>query len=264
VERAVTDDGAQLAWDSTGSGEPLLLIAGQAVTAASWDAIVPALARRHRVITFDHRAIGRSTAGTATAISTRDLARDAVAVLDAAGVERAHVYGHSLGGRVAQWLAIDFPQRVGALVLGATTGGDDRGVPRSPEVTADLVSGDPARLVPHFVTPAWAAAHPEAATALVTVTGSRAALVLHYRASRGHDAWDELGRITAPTLVLHGRDDRLTDPGNAELLARAVPGAQLVLLEGMRHGYFVQDATAAERLLDFLAAHPLVQGQYRQ
>lgn len=126
---ARTADGARLAWRSRGGGEPLLLISGQAVDATAWDAVIPDLSRRFRVITFDHRGIGRSEPGADEAYTTRSFARDAAAVLDAAGVDRAHIYGHSMGGRVAQWLAIDHAPRVGALVLGATTGGDDRGFP---------------------------------------------------------------------------------------------------------------------------------------
>ena len=119
---ATAPDGTRLAWSSIGEGEPLLLVAGQAVDASAWDPVVPDLAWSFRVMTFDHRGIARSEPGERD-FTTRDLAADAVAVLDAAGVGRAHVYGHSMGGRVAQWMALDHPDRVGGLVLGATSAG---------------------------------------------------------------------------------------------------------------------------------------------
>ncbi|WP_425555777.1 alpha/beta fold hydrolase [Georgenia halophila] len=107
---------------------------------------MPAFARHFREIRFDHRGIGRSEPGFDDAYTTRSFAQDAVAVLDAAGAERAHIYRDSMGGRVAQWLAIDHADRVGALVLGATTAGDERDAPRTAQATADLASGDPLRL----------------------------------------------------------------------------------------------------------------------
>ncbi|GAA1843197.1 alpha/beta fold hydrolase [Microlunatus capsulatus] len=258
--RARAEDGAELVWWSTGSGEPLLLVAGQAVGHRSWDPVLPALAAHHRVLTFDHRGIGRSTTGSTGRPTTRDLARDAVAVLDAAGVGRAHVLGHSMGGRVAQWLAVDHPERVGALVLAATSGGDARTAPRPADVTRALLSGDPARVAPLFFTDAFAASHPAEAAGVFTAGGDRAARLLHARASRGHDAWDVLGRVVAPTLVQHGADDPVTAVEHAELLAAAVPGAVLDVRPGLRHGYHVESADAVDAVLGFLAEHPLTTG----
>ncbi|MHA7290304.1 alpha/beta fold hydrolase [Arthrobacter sp. MDT3-24] len=120
---ALAPDGAELAWAEEGQGGPLLLIAGQATAMDGWGPTAEALAEHFRVIRFDHRGIGGSSNGHAGRYTTRPLAADAAAVLEAANVESAHVYGHSMGGRVAQWLAIDHPQRVRALILAATSGG---------------------------------------------------------------------------------------------------------------------------------------------
>src|SRR4051794_10925164 len=107
-----------LAWKAAGEGTPLLLIAGLGLDGNSWRHSVPEFAKQFRVITFDHRGVGDS--GPASPYSsTDDLADDAVAVLDAAGVGKALVYGFSLGGMVAQRLALRHPDRVIALVLGA-------------------------------------------------------------------------------------------------------------------------------------------------
>lgn len=246
---ARADDGAGIAWRSTGEGEPLLLVSGQAVDSSSWDSVAPAFAESFRVITFDHRGTGRSEGGTDEAYSTRSFARDALAVLDDAGVDRAHVYGHSMGGRVAQWLAIDAPDRVAALVLGATTAGDEGGVPRSPEATADLASGDPDRLARLF----FADGHRrEDAEAFFDQKATTRAKRLHRQASRAHDTWDLLGQISEPTLVIHGADDEMTPPGNAEVVAERIPDSRLVLLPGARHGYYLEHPEATEVVVDFL------------
>lgn len=251
---AAAPDGTALAWSSAGSGEPLLLISGQGVDSTAWTSILPAFGNRHRVITFDHRGTGASDAGEEGSFSTRSFARDAAAVLDAAGVDRAHVYGHSMGGRVAQWLAIDAPHRVGALVLGATTGGDERGYPRTSSATADLASGDPRKLARLFFEDSELR---DDALAFFAPETTRRNRRLHYQASRAHDAWDLLPRITAPTLVLHGSRDELTPAANGERLAQLIPGAVLRILDGARHGYFLERPDATDPVLDFLAAHPL-------
>ena len=112
---ALAADGATLAWAEEGRGEPLLLIAGQATAMDGWGPTAEALAEHFRVIRFDHRGIGGSSNGDADRYTTRLLAADAATVLQAAGADSAHVYGHSMGGRIAQWLAIDHPQYVRAL-----------------------------------------------------------------------------------------------------------------------------------------------------
>lgn len=247
-------DGARLAWRAVGSGEPLLLVSGQAVDSRSWNTLVPALSKTFRVITFDHRGTGNSEPGNEDHYSTRSFARDAIVILDAAEAPRAHVYGHSMGGRVAQWMALDDPDRVASLVLGATTAGDARGVSRSAEATADLVSGDPDRHAALFFRSGVPVAGSEA---FFEQRSSRHTRRLHLAASRAHDTWEKLGRITVPTLVIHGSDDRMTPPGNAERLAAGIPGAELVLRAGARHGYYLDDPGSTEVVVDFFRRHPI-------
>jgi pimeloyl-ACP methyl ester carboxylesterase len=259
---ALAPDGVRLAWWSTGQGEPLLLLNGQGADHHMWDRVVPLLAPHHRVIGFDTRGTGRSDAPTSQPYSTKAFACDAVAVLDAADVERAHVYGFSMGGRTAQWVAIEHGHRVGSLVLGATSPGDAHGAAREPEVDA-IFTAPPslatrramARLMYH---PRFVAEHLAKGDLYQPPPLPPAVQALHFEASKQHDAWDELGRITAPTLLLHGTDDQLNPTGNSRLMAERIAGSELVLLERARHGYHDECLEKAARVvLDFLARHPL-------
>lgn len=256
-----TDDGARLAVTEHGAvdAEPVLLIAGQALAGAAWAPALEEFARRYRVITYDHRGTGDSEIAfpaDATPWTTRDAARDAVAVLDGLGVRRAHVYGHSMGGRIAQWLAADAPDRVAALVLGGTTGGDSLGAPRRAEVSAALAEGDPGVLGPLFFRSSWLAAHPDDA-AVPARTTSVPARRAHFQASQSHDAWAVLGDICAPTLVVHALDDEICPAENARLLVTAIPDAVLHLLDDGKHVYYAGGVEANEAVLSFLRRHPI-------
>lgn len=250
---AAAADGTRLAWRSDGTGSPLLLIAGQATSLTGWEPIVPELAKRFRVIRFDHRGIGSSDEGSTEHLSTREFAADAVAVLDAAGIQQAHVYGHSMGGRVAQWLAIDYPDRVGALVLAATSARGFSPETRNPEATRALVSGDPDQLQPLFFDAGWAAAHSAAVHTFFTSRASRQAKRRHFRASTEHDARSFLGSIRAPTLILHGTADLLTPLEDGLLLREGIPRSMLVKVEGARHGFHLDHPETVEWIEQFIA-----------
>lgn len=258
---AVAGDGARIGYEVLGAGPPLLLIAGQASDRTLWEEVRDDFAAHHQVIVFDHRGTGESDKPT-TPYSTRGFARDAIAVLDAAGVARAHVYGISMGGRIAQWLAIEHAPRLGALVLGCTTPGNAHGVRRPPAVDPELASGDPVRLWPFLVAPDWARAHPERLAAHEAALRRHPvpphARRLHFQASEAHDAWERLPSITAPTLVIHGSADQINVAANAALLAARIPGAALHLIDGARHAYFWDHRIEASRVvLEFLRLHPL-------
>src|SRR3954451_21403252 len=131
----------QLYWESTGEGEPVLLVMGLGLSGGAWWRTVDALSRRFRVITFDNRGVGRSR-GLTPAYTTEALADDAVAVLAALELPEAKVHGLSLRGMVAQQLARRHPQRVRSLVLGATTPGGRRAKTADEEVMAFFFNRD--------------------------------------------------------------------------------------------------------------------------
>ncbi|GAB3569151.1 alpha/beta fold hydrolase [Spelaeicoccus albus] len=248
-------DGTRIRYWTSGAGTPILLIAGQALPHSSWGTEVDRLASRHTVVTYDHRGVGESDGPVDEPYTTRGMAADAVAILDDLGIDRAHVYGFSMGGRIAQWLAADHPDRVGALVLGSTTPGDAHGVRRSRRATQILIGTDRRALLELFYTPEWIDANDMQSTAPLAKPHNRQTLALHYKASEGHDGWDALSHIAAPTLVVHGSDDELAPVRNASIAAERIPDSRLVILDGARHGYFAEFPDVSDTVLDFIAGH---------
>lgn len=260
VTRARNGD-VRIAFEEHGDGPPLLLIHGLGYGRWGWGPALASLAERHRVLALDNRGIGASDV-PAGPYSVRAMAEDAVAVLDAAGVGRAHVLGTSLGGMVAQAVATDFPDRVDRLVLACTTPGGARAVP-FPEPTRRLLeqaqSLEPVVALHRFVENALA---PDAPQALVeAIVALRVANPPdpggwqgQAAAAAAFDGWERLPAIAAPTLVLHGDRDRVVDPGNAPLLAERIPEARLELFAGCGHLFFwEQPARFAAAVGEFLA-----------
>ncbi|MEU2939632.1 alpha/beta fold hydrolase [Nocardiopsis alba] len=261
MNHAIAADGTRLWYDVHGAGEPLLLIHGQSLDHEMWEGVYTDLAEHHRVVRMDLRGTGGSDAPVDGPYSMELLAGDAQAVLDDLGIDRAHVYGFSMGGKVAQTLAASAPERVGALVLGSTAPGGDNEVERPHHASVALRKANTEEgrdLIAHlFYTPEWADSHPETVARILPRNPLRAQR-RHYEASLKHDGWDRLPLIQAPTLVVHGEDDELTPVANAELLAERIPDARTLILPGARHGYPHEAAPkATEAVVDFLADHPL-------
>jgi 3-oxoadipate enol-lactonase len=251
-----------LHWETTGSGPPVLLIMGLGLSGGAWWRTLPVLSRDLAVITFDNRGVGRSTA-LLHAYTTEAMADDASAVLDAAEVDRAHVYGISLGGMVAQQLALRHPERVQSLVLGATHAGGQHVVRPERDVLAFLRH----RLAMRHEEGAWASVpfnyservrqqHPERIAEDIAQRLSHPFPVQAYRAQMWagalHDCYDRLDRITAPTLVVHGREDRMIPVENARVIAERIPNARLVELERTGHLYPTEDPTVDARIAEFM------------
>lgn len=252
---AVTTDRTRLAVQTAGAGRPLVLLPGQANNHTWWDAVRDDFHATHRTITFDYRGTGASDRPDEP-YSTRQFAADVIAVLDHLGIAQADVYGTSMGGRVAQWVAIDHPGRVRRLVLGCTSPGGSHAVERSADVRRALIRPDAAETLADLMyTSDWRAGHPGPHRTLGDDTMPTHARKHHLVASNEHDAWDALSRVAAPTLVLHGTDDRLTPAENAPLLADRIPDATVHLFPGGRHAYFEEwRPEASDVVREFLTA----------
>ena len=253
-----------LHWDSVGRGDPVLLVAGLALPGASWWRTVPVLSRRFRVLTYDHAGVGRS-AGVRPSYSTARMALDAISVLDGAGVERAHVYGCSLGGLVAQQIATRHPDRVRSLVLGATHPGSRRAQPPDRDVLSflrrrpELPSREAAwACVPYNYGSRCRRHHLDRIAQDIAhrleLPYAKAAYRAQLFAGATHDSLLALRRLALPTLVVHGREDRVIPVQNADLLANAIPGAELHLLDETGHIYMTEEPSIDRAIADFMEA----------
>lgn len=252
-----TPDGFVLAGQVSGRDRrpTLLLLPGQANSHTWWTRLRSAFEDRFQVLTFDYRGTGDSR-GPVGDWSTSLFATDAARVIGAVADDPAAVYGTSMGGRVAQMLAVEHPDAVDRLVLACTSPGGPQAHERSADVRRALADPDPAarRRTLHqlFYTEAWPH-RPEVSHLLGDRTMTAAESRAHLRASAAHNAWDELPGITAPTLVLHGTDDLMVPSLNATLITARIPGATLALHEGGRHGFFEEFAeSVTPRVMSFL------------
>ena len=250
--------------DREGSGEPLLWITGFAISSEIFSPVIGSYAEHHDCIRYDNRGAGRSPAPWRPT-SIPELAGDAVRLLDALGLDAAHVYGLSMGGMIAQEMALRFPDRVRALVLGGTSHGGPRAVLPSPRVASALLSRRaPAALRAEVVgralfTPGFRQREPDRVRDYLALLGrhrsSARGTLSHLTASTWHDTRARLGQITAPTLVLHGAQDELTPVANARLLADAIPDATLAVVQDAGHAYLlVQPDASRAAFLDWLCA----------
>ena len=241
----------------------LLMIQGLGFDRNGWKPVTEMLRRHFRLILMDNRGCGASQRPERP-FAIADLAGDAVAVLDAAGVGRAHVLGASLGGMVAQEVAIGFPDRVDRLVLACTTPGWPAGFPMpgaSLRLLARTRGLPPEEAVRRHVENALSAKTVENDPALVerlvrhelTHRSDPAGWSLLNRAGAQYYGGSRQTRITASTLVLQGSDDTVVDPRNATLLANRIPEAELKLLPGLGHLFFWERPSAlTEPVIDFL------------
>jgi pimeloyl-ACP methyl ester carboxylesterase len=194
------------------------------------------------------------------------MADDALAVLDAAGAEQAHVFGVSMGGLIAQELALRHPERIAKLVLGCTHPGGRDAMRMEPAAATMLMDRTPRSAreaaeasVPFIYSPETSRDDIDAdLTARLRYPLRAAAYWGQLDAMRQHEGTlSRLPQVTAPTLVMHGTADGLVQPGNAELIATAIPGARLVWLEGASHVFWTDQPVRTVELINaFLAEAP--------
>jgi 3-oxoadipate enol-lactonase len=243
-------DGTEIYYETWGRGEPLLLIPGLGVDLRIWTCQRLAFGRRYRCIALDNRGAGRSGKPPGP-YSLIDMAADAAAVLDAEGVASAHVVGYSMGSYPAQILAVTEPERVRSLVLASSA---CRHHPWRRELLADWSATAQARglyvmarrAFPHLLRRRTARYLGLWMNLLWPLILSQPAHAFAAQVDALLGFSDEnrsyLGRITAPTLVLVGADDRLTPPGDAEELVALVPGARLHVVGGAGHVLMIEAA----------------------
>ena len=259
-------DGFELFYESRGSGDPLVLIPGVASGAWNWYKQVDELSVSFRVITFDPRGISRSHIpdGIENEISIPAIAGDVEALLDELGIGKAHVVGASFGGFVAQEFALEFPDRLGKLVLACTSFGGNRHVAPPVEVmrtftaAAGMNSAERIRtnLGPAFQSE-FAKRHPETVEEVCRLREANPlpedVYYQQLNAAMTFDAADRVGEIRAETLVITGADDAIVPMANSENLAAAIEGAQLEVIPNGGHLFFIEQPGKFNRAVaDFL------------
>jgi 3-oxoadipate enol-lactonase len=257
----VENQGAKIYWDEQGQGQPVLLIMGLGYPSQMWYRTRPLLAERYRTIALDNRGVGRSDIPPGP-YPIAVMASDAAAVLDAAGVDSAHVYGISMGGMIAQEFALQYPQRVRSLILGCTAAGSPNAVRAQPEVTELLMARG--QMKPEEAAEAAIPFIYDAATPRQRIDEDLAvrrdwfprpdAYLNQLMGILAWEAYSRLDQIKARTLVIHGETDLLVPPGNGRLIAARIPNSKLVLIPHASHIFMTDQPEAAHRpLLAFLA-----------
>ena len=251
-----------------GKGEPILLFNGASDSMDAWDpSFLRSLSSNHTVIVFDSRGLGNTTTGSKP-YSMQLLANDAAGLLDALNIDRADVFGYSLGGFIAQQFTVSYPEKVNRLILAATTCGGKNGIPAPPEfikLQSDIVNKslnnisltaeEIKSLSSASLGSGWIRLHPESVDIPANITtfqqlkpglsqntmNNQKNAAFAWAATNWSGACDELAKIAKPTLVITGTDDNLLVPHeNSLVIAGKIPGAWLVQIKDAGHGVMVQ------------------------
>lgn len=261
----VENQGAKICWDERGAGEPVLLIMGLGWTSHMWYRTRKVLDDAgYRTIAFDNRGVGQSST-PAGPYPLAVMASDAAAVLGAAGVSRAHVYGVSMGGMIAQELTLANPELVASLVLGCTQAGGSTAVQPDMETMGalmrdDLSGEEAARAVSPFI---YAATTPsdrieEDLAVRLPWLPTRAAYMAQLQGVFAWESHSWLDQIQKPTLVMHGDADRLVPYANGKVVAGRIAGAKFLTLPGAAHIYSTDVPGVSEKLaIEFIGLNPL-------
>ena len=244
-----TNGTARLFWEETGAGSPLLLVMGHTYSSAMWYLVRDELAQQHRVITFDNRGTGKSS--LMRKLSVGDMAADAFAVMEAAGVDSAHLYGVSMGGGIILEMARQHPERVRSLILGCTRA-KTPDLPPAPLVLRALlrlpgpvITWMLKRMAAKKTTHGYGTKAP-----LDRVERDRAVLaandchvrskVAQSRAIANYSITEaEVRALSMPTLVLHGDEDEAVPYDAGVALHQLIAHSELVTFPGAGHNYFI-------------------------
>ncbi|MFQ5694228.1 MAG: alpha/beta fold hydrolase [Nitrospinota bacterium] len=260
---AKVSDGIEIRYEVFGEGPPLLLISGTGHDRTFWSGQLPLFQGEYRCIVFDNRGVGESSVPP-PGYSLADMADDAAGVLDAAGVERAHVMGFSMGGHIAQQLCLRHPRRVTSLGLHHTWSRNCARLGRFQRVRKRLAEkGDRETLADlsilglysHEYFDAHAARLEEKRNWLVERSPADRGWVGQLEACIRGDCSAELHRIRVPTLITASDHDLIVPPHHAEEIHKSIPGSRLVILEGAGHVALIERPEEFARIcLDFLSA----------
>jgi len=250
-----------------GKGEPLLLIAGRGANLTAWQFQIPEFSKKYRVVAFDNRGSGRTDAPDKP-YSIGMMADDAIGLMDTLGIGEAHILGHSMGGYIAQTIAIEFPKRTRSLIL-AGSAAASRNVPAvtkhiNQTVVAAMRDGATPKTIAMMQLPTLVTSRlfetPEIVAVWVDALAANPwrpqAYALQHQgdACAGFDSLGQLKRIAAPTLVLVGKEDNIMPVKLSEELAKLIPEAKLVVLDGGAHFFFAEIADKFNQsVLEFLA-----------
>lgn len=253
----------ELDYERGGEGPPLLLIMGMSGTSLHWGEPFLALLREDfDVIVYDHRGVGASTRMSGP-ITTRQMADDAAGLLAALELDSAHVMGFSMGGMVAQELALGYPERIRTLTLGGTYCGGEGSALAGEAVARKLqqamASGDreAALRAGWEINVSAALAADEQTYATFRAIADRravsvAVIMRQLKACSAHDTHARLGELRMPTLVIHGTEDELLPVQNGRMIASLISGAQLEIFDGVGHMFFWE---RPERSAELVRAH---------
>jgi 3-oxoadipate enol-lactonase len=268
--RHVQAGDVKLYYDVHGSGEPLLMIMGLGSSSATWSpALVAELSRHFQTIVYDNRGTGQSDK-PAIPYSLEMFASDAIALLDALKIERSHVFGVSMGGMIAQELALAHPSRLQTLTLGCTTCGGKHAVPPPPESLKILTAPREGLSDQEIIRRSWPLAYPKgyiernraeleaAIPRLLAHPTPPSAYKRHVDATYGLKTYERLPSIKTPTLVITGESDALIPAHNSAIIAERIPDARYHVIPGAGHAFFNQCPDEFMQVfVPFVESHPL-------
>jgi 3-oxoadipate enol-lactonase len=258
-----------LYYETHGQGEPLVYVNGFGATTETLPRRITELVKHYRVVIYDTRGAGRSDAPDMP-YSPAMMADDLAALLDAIGINAAHICGESFGGMIAQHFALGYPQKVISLILRCTTCGGSHTAPRDPEYARlftdpqllSLPDAERENLRSTFMfSQAYVRSCPEKIGELlhqrttIKYPTSPQAYKRLSQVSAAHDTYDRLPQISAPTLVIHGNADRIISHENAQILAKRIPHAQLVIFNNAGHLLAEVPEEVDKTVLEFLKKH---------
>jgi 3-oxoadipate enol-lactonase len=266
---AQTKDGLKLRYEIRGSGEPVALIMGFSGSGRGWgEAFLKLMEARFKIFVIDNRGTGESDKPD-TEFTLGDMAADIAAVLDHAKTPRAHIFGISMGGMIAQEFALAYPERTRGLVLGCTNCGASHSVPADPAAIANLIPApgiDPIEQARRAFSVACgkaflnSAAGQEILSQAIAEMGNYPITPMHTFMRQGQaigsfDSFAHLGQIKSPTLIIHGDDDSIVPYPNADVLHGAISGSKKHTLKAAGHMFFWEVPDEAARAAgDFLTA----------